>query len=84
MRIVDTYSSWTRNRITPELRIAITDEGPGEVRYGPAVGKPLGWVGCTVSFGEQSGHGVGADPTRAFDAALRDLRAPRTVSVANG
>lgn len=69
-------SSWIRNRITPELRVAIADEGPGEARFGLPVGKPRGWVSCSVTDGERSGSGVGADPTRAFDAAIQDMRTP--------
>jgi hypothetical protein len=82
MKIVSTYSSWTRNRITPDLRAEIADEGPGEVRYGPAMGKDRGWVRCDITVEGTHVSAVGADPAKAFDAAIRELRtAPRIVGL---
>lgn len=83
MTIKDTYSSWTRNRLTPALRERIASAGDGEVRYGPAVGWPRGYVSCRIyRDGEVAGVGVGASPEGAFHAALAGL--PRIVSVLTG
>ena len=70
MTITKTYSSWTRNRLTPEVRDRIRDAGPGEVEFMAAVGKPLGWVGCRVVTGDRSSWAVGPSPVKAFEAAL--------------
>lgn len=65
-----TYSSWTRNRLTPEARERIRDAGPGRCWFTAAVGRPRGWVGCTVVIDEARAWGVGPDPLAAFEAAL--------------
>lgn len=69
MTITRTYSSWTRNRLTPEIRERIREAGPGEVEFHPAMGKPLGWVGCRVVTEDRSSWAVGPNPGAAFDAA---------------
>lgn len=74
MVIVSTYSSWTRNRIGPDLRDLIRNAGEGEVRYHAAVGKPRGWVGCEVRSPEGRGVATGHDPHAAFTAALANVR----------
>lgn len=73
MTITKTYSSWTRNRLTPELRDRIRDAGPGEVEFMAAIGKPVGWVGCRITADDGSAWAVGPDPARAFDNAVIEL-----------
>lgn len=74
MQLVATYSSWTRNRIGPDLRDAIRNAGEGEVRYHAAIGKPRGWVGCEVRTPDGRGDAAGRDPQAAFTAAVASVR----------
>lgn len=70
MNIANTYSSWTRNRLTPAVRAEIREAGEGTVDFMAAVGKPAGWVGCRITTPEGDVKvGVGADPRAAFIAA---------------
>lgn len=73
MRIGNTYSSWTRNRLTPELRATIAAAGEGRVDFRSAIGRPLKWVGCTITAPEGTANGEGPDPAAAFHAAAVEL-----------
>lgn len=78
MTIGDTYSSWVRNRLGPTERTAIRNAGEGRVDFIPAVGKPLGWVGCKITLPMGGTKvAVGPDPLSAFLEARRQGVTPR-------
>lgn len=69
MVILDSYSSWCRNLLTPDDRAAIAQAGPGGVRFSRPNGR---W--CARIEGEVAAIGYGHTPGVAFRNALRAMR----------
>lgn len=73
MRIVDSFSSWTRHALGDDgfAEIHATLPATGEVRFRRMKG---GIYSCTVSVNGKSGYAGGQrEPIRAFRAALAKL-----------
>jgi hypothetical protein len=71
MRVVDSFSSKTRNALTDDDWLAIRDAGPGEVRFARFDGE----YNATVSHGQARAFGRGKTPRKAFDSAVAKMSA---------
>ena len=71
MRIVDSYSSWCRNRLTSEDRADIAMAGEGEVRFS----RPNRRWCARVDRDGMTAIGYGSTPGAAFRAAAKAVAA---------